>query len=87
MLIIHVLSRCLMLFNMAEKSSRKRSPIWDCFTLAEDTKFAVCNTCDKCMSRGGNSTNTSNLMNHQHRDLHKEYKDQEISQRGTNEET
>ena len=69
------------LFNMADKLSRKRSPIWDYFTIAEDTKFAVCNKCDKSVSCGGNSTKvytTSNLVNHLnslHKELYKEYED------------
>ena len=63
---------------MAE-SSRKKSPIWDYFTLGEDTKFAVCKSCNKAISRGGNSTkvyNTTNLVNHLksvHQDMHEEY--------------
>ena len=63
---------------MAE-SSRKKSPIWDYFTLGEDTKFAVCKSCNKAISRDGNSTkvyNTTNLVNHLksvHQDIHKEY--------------
>ena len=65
-------------FNMAE-SSRKKSPIWDYFTLGEDTKFAVCKSCNKATSRGRNSTkvyNTTNLVNHLksvHQDIHEEY--------------
>jgi len=71
----------VMLINMADKSSRKQSPIWDYFSIVEDTKFVVCNTCDKSVSHGGNSTKvytTSNLVNHLeslHRELHREYKD------------
>ena len=63
---------------MAE-SSRKKSPIWDYFTLGEDTKSAVCKSCNKAVSRGGNSTkvyNTTNLVNHLksvHQDIHEEY--------------
>ena len=69
------------LFNMADKSWRKWSPIWDYFTVPEDTKFAVCNKCDKSVSRGRNSMKvytTSNLMNHLkslHKELYKEYED------------
>lgn len=65
-------------FNMAE-SLRKKSPIWDYFVLGEDTKFAVCKSCNKAISRGGNSTkayNTMNLVNHLksvHQDIHEEY--------------
>ena len=50
-------------------------------TVAEDTKFVVCNECDKLVSRGGNSTKvctTSNLVNHLkslHKALYKEYED------------
>uniref|UniRef100_A0A1X7SH47 BED-type domain-containing protein n=1 Tax=Amphimedon queenslandica TaxID=400682 RepID=A0A1X7SH47_AMPQE len=52
---------------MAAQSRKKRSPIWDFFTVAEDTKFAQCNTCTLKVSRGGKSPkdyNTTNLKTH-----------------------
>ena len=48
-------------------SSRKRSPIWSFFSVAEDTKYAICNSCKQKVSRGGSTTktfNTSNLLCH-----------------------
>ena len=44
-----------------------RSPVWNFYSLAEDTKFAVCSKCGDLVSRGGESTksyNTSNLVSH-----------------------
>ena len=48
-------------------SSRKTSPIWSFFCVAEDTKYAVCNDGKQKLSRGGTTTktfNTSNLVSH-----------------------
>ena len=45
----------------------KRSPVWEHFTDAEDTRFAVCNHCKRHISRGGKdakSYNTTNIVNH-----------------------
>ena len=56
-----------------------RSPVWQFYSLAEDTKFAVCNHCGELVSRGGGSTksyNTSNLVSHlrsQHPDKYTEF--------------
>jgi len=63
---------------MAKNVSRKKSPIWDYFDLAEDTKYALCKICGKSISRGGGSTkvyNTSNLVNHLkcHSEAYEEY--------------
>ena len=72
------LSHCC---NMADQSSRKRSPIWDYSVVAEDTKYAVCCNCDKSVFRGGNSMKvytTSNLVNHlksQHKEIHHKYEE------------
>ena len=47
--------------------SRKTSALWAYFSVAEDTRFAICNECNASISRGGNSTksfNTSNLLFH-----------------------
>jgi len=48
------------------------------FDLAEDTKYALCKTCGKSISHGGDSTkvyNTSNLVNHLkcHSKVYEEY--------------
>jgi hypothetical protein len=47
--------------------SRKKSNIWQFFTLAENTKFANCKKCSQAVSRGGTTAktyNTTNLVNH-----------------------
>ena len=52
---------------MADTSSRKKSPIWDYYTIGEDAKFAICKSCGKAVSRSGNSAkvyNTTNLVSH-----------------------
>ena len=52
---------------MAAQNRKKRSPIWDFFTVAEDTKFVQCNTSTSKVSRGGKSPkdyNTTNLKTH-----------------------
>ena len=48
-----------------------RSPIWDYFTINEDTKFAVYMHCKCCVSRGGKDAKsyaksyyTTNLVNY-----------------------
>ena len=59
--------------------SKKISPIWDYFKVAEDSKYAICNSCGESISRGGKTTktfNTTNLVYHmksKHIDLHSEY--------------
>ena len=56
----------------------KRSPIWGCFKVGEDTKFGICNACGQSISRGGKTTktfNTTNLVYHirgMHAELHSE---------------
>lgn len=65
---------------MAAIACRKKSPIWEYFQLAEDSKYASCNYCDKLISRGGDSTkvyNTTNLVNHlksAHQEAYQKYK-------------
>ena len=64
---------------MAATGSRKKSPIWEYFQLMEDTKYVSCKSCDKLISRGGDSTkvyNTTNLVNHlmsAHNEAYKQY--------------
>jgi len=44
-----------------------RSPVWNFFSVAEDTKFAECNKCKDLFARGGDSTkrfNTTNSVQH-----------------------
>ena len=59
--------------------SKNISPIWDYFTVTEDLKYAICNSCGEPISRGGKTTktfNTANLVYHmktRHIDLHSEY--------------
>ena len=38
-------------------TSRKSSSIWSFFSVAEDTKYAVCNSCKQKVSQGGATTN------------------------------
>ena len=61
-------------------SNRERSPIWDFFKVAEDSKFAICLKCLKEVPRGGDNTKfytTSNLVNHL-QNHSKEYKKYEV---------
>ena len=47
--------------------SRKKSALWHIFPLADDTKYAICNSCKHKVSRGGATAkayNTSNLTSH-----------------------
>ena len=39
------------------RTSRKSSPVWSFFSVAEDMKYAVCNSCKQKVSRGGATTN------------------------------
>ena len=41
----------------------KRLPIWQFFTVREDTRFAKCNICKEDISRGGKTTKTFNMTN------------------------
>ena len=47
--------------------SKRRSPIWDYFVVAEDTTVASCKVCCETISRGGKCAktfNTSNMVYH-----------------------
>ena len=64
---------------MAATGSRKKSPIWEYFQLIEDKKYVSCKSCDKLISRGGDSMkvyNTTNLVNRlksAHDEAYKQY--------------
>ena len=52
---------------MVSSMSRKKSAIWLFFSVAEDTKYALCSACKQKVARGGSTTksfNTSNLVSH-----------------------
>ena len=59
--------------------SKKRSPIWDYFTVTEDTRYVHCNSCNDKISCGGKTTktfNTTNLVYHlknKHAEQYSEY--------------
>jgi len=56
-----------------------KSPVWEYFSLAEDNKFAECNTCADMVSRGSHSArnfNTMNLVNNlksKHQSIYREF--------------
>ena len=58
-----------------------QSPVWKFFVIAEDIKYAKCNTCNKLVPRGGGSMksfNTTNLVNHlksKHREEFNKFQD------------
>ena len=62
---------------------RKMSAIWEYFTVAEDTKFAVCG---ECQTRGGTTTKsftTTNLVHHlsvKHPEIHANYLERKVNQ-------
>ena len=48
-------------------SGRKRSPIWEYFVLAEDSRLAICQLCKDEAPRGGQSSKSytaTNLVHH-----------------------
>ena len=48
-------------------TGRKKSPIWEFFTVAEDSRLAKCKVCETEVPRGGQSTKsftTTNLIHH-----------------------
>ena len=63
-------------------TSRKTSPIWSFFSIAEDSKYAVCKSCQQKISHGGATTKTFNtliLVSHlknKHVEEHKEFEKQ-----------
>ena len=70
------------------KMAKKRSVIWEFFTISENTKYAVCNTCQTSVSRGGGSTKsytTTNLVSHlaKHPDVNKQYSELKKSKETT----
>ena len=60
--------------------SKKRSPVWNYFDVGEDTKVAICKTCNQPVSRGGQTTksfNTTNFVHHlkvKHTNMYATYK-------------
>ena len=62
-----------------KKMAKRKSPIWDYFSLGEDTKYGICKTCNEAIPRGGSSTKSyspTNLVYHikrNHSDMHDEY--------------
>ena len=70
--------RIVMIILETKKMARKWSVIWDFFSVSEDTKYAICTTCQAEVSRGGGSTKsytTTNLVSHlaKHPDVNKQY--------------
>ena len=68
----------VMIVLQAKKMARKWSIIWNFFSVSEDTKYAICTTCQAEVSRGGGITKsytTTNLVNHlaKHPDVNKQY--------------
>ena len=67
-------------------SERKTSVIWKFFSVAEDSKFAVCGKCQVCVARDGTTTklfSTSNLVQHlqtNHPEVYKEYLEKKANQ-------
>jgi len=65
---------------------RKTSVVWEFFTVAENSKFAVCNSCEAQVARGGGTTKsftTTNLVHHlqvNHTEVHKEYLERKANQ-------
>ena len=65
---------------------RKTSVIWEYFTVAEDTKFAVCSECQANVPRGGATTTlftTINLVHHlsvKRPEIHANYLDKKVNQ-------
>ena len=67
-------------------SERKTSVIWKFFSVAEDSKFAMCGKCQVCVARNGTTTKsftTSNLVQHlqtNHPEVYKEYSEKKANQ-------
>ena len=68
---------------MASMTTRKRSSIWEYFSVVQDTKFTIilCSLCSKQVPCGGDNTKsytTSNIIHHlksKHPEEHKKYED------------
>ena len=62
-------------------TGRKKSPIWQFFTVAEDSRFAKCNKCEAKVPLGGQSAKSfspTNLVHHlktkrEHEEEYKKY--------------
>ena len=71
-------------FTRGRRMSKKRSLIWDYFTVnPNDSRKAVCGTCGECISRGGTTTknfNTSNLRYNLQRVHIDKYEELEVKQ-------
>ena len=53
--------------NLRKLQPAWRTPVWEFFSIAEDTKFAKCKNCTELVARGGDNTksfNTTNLVHH-----------------------
>ena len=53
--------------RLHDMARRKRSKVWDFFSEAEDSRFAICAVCSKEILRGGDNTKTytmTNLIHH-----------------------
>ena len=75
---------------MASTSTRKWSSIWEHFSVAEDTKFAICLLCSKQVPHGGDNTKsytTSNTVHHlksKHPEEHKKYEELKVAKEKQN---
>ena len=71
----------------------KKSAIWNFFTVAEDTQYAVCNECKTSVARGGKNTkafNTTNLLYHlqtKHTEAYSLYERQKAAKESQKEKT
>ena len=78
---------CIVLIILeTKKMASKRSVIWDFLTVSEDTKYAICTTCQAEVSRGGGCTKsytTTNLVSHlaKHSDVNKQYFEQKSAKK------
>ena len=64
--IIHCLIVLLVIAD-GTKPNQKTSVIWEFFTVGEDTKFGIGDTCEAKVPRGGDTTKsftTTNLVHH-----------------------
>lgn len=70
----------------AGKLGKKMLMIWEFFTVAEDSKFAICDTCEVKVLRGGATIKlftTTNLVYHltmKHPELHTKYIERKANQ-------
>ena len=67
-------------------SGRKRSPIWEYFALAEDSRLAICQLCKDEVPRGGQNSKSytvTNLVHHLKTKHGQEYAEYEKSEKQT----